>query len=110
MQYVILLYYSVNTSQSESIGLMQIRSKGAVLCLSVITAGMGGQSSDLENLFQIAISHLIIYVMPRDFFNSFDLILCIYECIFMFIHNVIIYVLQKYTDFYIFFVSVSWDE
>lgn len=73
MQYVILLYYSVNTSQSESIGLMQIRSKGAVLCLSVITAGMGGQSRDLENLFQIAISHLITYVkfavMPRDFFN-----------------------------------------
>lgn len=71
MQYVILLYYSVNTSQSESIALMQIRSKGAVLCLFVIIACIGDQSSDLENSFQIAISHLITYVnfavMPRFF-------------------------------------------
>lgn len=48
-----------------------------VLCLSVIlTAGMGGQSRDLENLFHIAISHLIASVnlamITSDFFYSFD--------------------------------------
>lgn len=47
---------------------------------------------------------------PEIFLIDLTIILCMYECIFMFIHNVIIYVLQKYTDFYIFFVSVSWDE
>lgn len=84
----------------------------AVLCLSVILiASTGGQSSDLENLFHVAIAHLITYVnlavMPNGFFTHLTIILCIYECILMHNHNIIIYVLQKYTDFYIFFASVS---
>lgn len=112
------LYHNVNTPQSESIIPMQIRSKGVN---GIQSSAMPISDTNLSyrspiKWFGKFTSHCPFLLNYQCYFGCdalgflhLNITLCIYECIIMHNHNVIVYALHKYIDYIVFSVGfVSW--